>query len=242
MSICTVAIAETINLHWLNDNGATYTESTCTVNDDLIIPTTPPTKYGYTFTGWEILPFVQIEYLESTGTQYIDTGFKISSNNVNIKTIFMPLRVGAIGNRLSGSYNGNLRGFSFYIWNNLTIGCGAKDISTNVPMYVNTVYTLDLQAKDGVLTGTVNGVNVEDLYTNTIVNNLNLYLFKPNESGSYNFHGRIYKYQLYDNDVLVRDFIPALDSNNVPCMYDKVEGKFYYNAGTGQFIAGPVLQ
>ena len=26
-----------------------------------------------------------------------------------------------------------------------------------------------------------------------------------------------------------------------PCLYDKVERKFYYNAGTGQFIAGPVI-
>ena len=46
---------------------------------------------------------------------------------------------------------------------------------------------------------------------------------------------------LYDNDVLVRDFIPVLDSNGTPCMLDKVEGKFYYNQGTGQFIAGPAI-
>ena len=85
--MCIGAIAETINLHWLNDNGTTYTESTCTVNDDLIIPTTPPTKYGYTFTGWGLLPFTPIEYLESTGTQYIDTGV-IADENTQIQLNF----------------------------------------------------------------------------------------------------------------------------------------------------------
>ena len=52
---------------------------------------------------------------------------------------------------------------------------------------------------------------------------------------------RMYNFKIYDNDTLVRDFIPVLDDNGIPCMYDKVEDKFYYNMGTGQFIAGPVI-
>ena len=52
---------------------------------------------------------------------------------------------------------------------------------------------------------------------------------------------KIYYFQFYDNDTLVRNFIPVLDSDGVPCMYDLVEGKFYYNAGTGGFTAGPII-
>ena len=52
---------------------------------------------------------------------------------------------------------------------------------------------------------------------------------------------KIYYFKIYDNDVLVRDFIPVLDNYGTPCMYDKVERKFYYNAGTGDFIAGPII-
>ena len=55
-------------------------------------------------------------------------------------------------------------------------------------------------------------------------------------------NARVYKFKLTDNDVLVRDMIPVLDMDGTPCMYDKVEGKFYYNQGTGQFIAGPVIE
>ena len=52
---------------------------------------------------------------------------------------------------------------------------------------------------------------------------------------------RIYYAKYWKNNVLVRDFIPVLDANGTPCMFDKVEGKFYYNQGTGNFIAGPIL-
>ena len=52
---------------------------------------------------------------------------------------------------------------------------------------------------------------------------------------------RIYYFKLYNNGTLVRDMIPVLDPNGIPCMFDKVEYKFYYNQGTEGFIAGPSL-
>ena len=51
--------------------------------------------------------------------------------------------------------------------------------------------------------------------------------------------GRVSYCKLYDaNIALVRDFIPVLDWNNVPCMYDKVSGAFFYNSGSGNFNYG----
>ena len=43
---------------------------------------------------------------------------------------------------------------------------------------------------------------------------------------------------MYDNGVLIRDFRPCLDPDGVACLYDKVEKKYYHNAGSGEFIAG----
>ena len=40
--------------------------------------------------------------------------------------------------------------------------------------------------------------------------------------------------KVWDDRGLVRDFIPVLDSNNKPALYDKVEEKFYYNKGNGE--------
>ena len=230
--IATTAIAHTIN--WYVDGNIFHT-TTCESGDN-VTPPTAPEKYGYTFKGWDV--YTPIEYLESTGTQYIDTGYKFSSNNASIHTSFVPTNVD-IG-RIFGSYNGT-RGFSFYIWSKLTIGCGGTDMQTNVDIDTNVLYTVYVTANKGSLSGNVNGINISGTYTGSIVNNSNSYLFRTNERLPYYFHGKLYYFQIYDNNTLVRDFIPVLDKDGVPCMYDKVERKFYYNAGTGDFIAGPII-
>ena len=46
----------------------------------------------------------------------------------------------------------------------------------------------------------------------------------------------LYSCKLYNGESLERDFIPVIDRNNVACLYDKVEGKLYYNQGTEEFL------
>ena len=101
-----VSMADTINLYWLNEDGTTYQNSTCTVGNDLEIPSIPPTKYGYTFTGWKLINYIPIEYLESTGTQWIDTGYaflysnhktEISFSNIALHEIQAPAVIGSDG-------------------------------------------------------------------------------------------------------------------------------------------------
>ena len=53
---------------------------------------------------------------------------------------------------------------------------------------------------------------------------------------------KVYYIQIYENDVLVRDFRPALDNNNVPCLYEKQLGTYHYNFNNNYTLtAGPVL-
>ena len=54
--------------------------------------------------------------------------------------------------------------------------------------------------------------------------------------------GKIFLLQIWNNNTLIRDFVPAFDENGTVCMYDKVTKQFFYNAGTGDFIAGPVIE
>lgn len=44
--------------------------------------------------------------------------------------------------------------------------------------------------------------------------------------------------QIYDDGVLVRDFVPCLNPEGKPGMYDTLNAKFYGNAGTGEFLVG----
>lgn len=51
---------------------------------------------------------------------------------------------------------------------------------------------------------------------------------------------RIYQCRIYENGTLVRDMWPCYDPKGVACMYDKVQGKHYYNQGSGEFVAGEI--
>ena len=51
---------------------------------------------------------------------------------------------------------------------------------------------------------------------------------------------RLYALKLYVDGELILDYIPVLDINNRPCLFDKISNTFFYNQGTGEdFIPGP---
>lgn len=87
----------------------------------------------------------------------------------------------------------------------------------------------------------VNGAYIGYLCTSYIAaNNNHLMLFatsgyEPNYGTS---NSRIYWCKIYDADTLIRAFIPVIDFNNTPCMYDKVSKQLFYNQGTGGFTYG----
>ena len=56
----------------------------------------------------------------------------------------------------------------------------------------------------------------------------------------YGNSGRIYWLKISQGYELVRDFIPVMDNNDVPCFYDRVTGTLFHNAGTGNFTYGEI--
>lgn len=72
---------------------------------------------------------------------------------------------------------------------------------------------------------------------NSEENTENLYLFADNQNGIATDKGnyRLYNMKINENNELIRDFQPVLDNNNIPCLMDKVNRKYYYNKGEGQF-------
>ena len=53
------------------------------------------------------------------------------------------------------------------------------------------------------------------------------------------FVGKIYSFKIWDNENLVRDYIPVTNTIiNKAGLYDSVEKKFYPNLGSGNFTAG----
>ena len=78
----------------------------------------------------------------------------------------------------------------------------------------------------------------------TFSGNDTIHLFTRNENTvagtnlSFMHAGRLYSSQIFEDDVLVQDLKPVLDSENVACVYDEVTQTYIYGAGTGSFTAG----
>lgn len=253
--IGTTAIAHTIN--WYVDGNILHT-TTCESGDD-ITPPTPPEKYGYTFQEW--LSYTPIEYIESTGTQWIDTEIKFDTNNYRADITMMPTSFssnknhGIFGSLVTPDNTG--RGWAvthYYNTNKDKLRASVGDIifgssnaklsdslgkKQNISMFYNND-SRTISLKD-------NETNIET--TQNITGNVsygyNMYLFsiyyKETSASTTSYIGRLYDFKLYINNVIIRNLIPVLDPYNIPCMYDLVEQKYYYNAGTGDFIAGPII-
>ena len=66
-----------------------------------------------------------------------------------------------------------------------------------------------------------------------------IYLFARNgDITSAKGKAKVHHISIKETDILVYDFIPILDANNVPCMYDLVTGAYPYNHATVTFLYG----
>jgi hypothetical protein len=234
---CNVVFADTINLHWLNEDGTTYQDSTCVIDSDLILPATPPTKYGYTFTGWKFSNYTPIEYIESTGTQWIDTGVTMYANVRTNIIISLALTSNMSNTSIFGAQQGNARSILSF---NGAVYCGDGSRRLYYSLSQNEKHQISVEYNSTNLTLYIDQEYQGETATYGQFASNTFSIFKLN-GGDGVFIGKIYSFKYLINNILVRDFIPVLDKNGVPCLFDKVEAKFYYNQGTGQFIAGPVL-
>ena len=185
--------------------------------------------------------YAEVEYLESDGNQYINTGYTGNSTTrviIGASSSLDSSNIPLFGARdTNGYYN------SFSIWQN--VGANGMrfdytDTTANVVSSKTWLTTgINIIEKNGRY-NYVNGVQVNSNAEKTFSCNNPFYLMSINTSGiSVNgFIGSVSFCKIYDGGVLVRDFIPVLDWNMIPCMYDKVTEQLFYNQGTGSFVAG----
>lgn len=195
--------------------------------------------------GRQIIP---VEYLESTGTQYINTGVK-GKNNLHYKTKINFTTLSTSGsNGIGGEYLANAsayigmvraNGHYTYLFNNTAV-------ETTTTIYTNTDYEIDSVMNSGSQVLKVNGETISiGTLSGTFTSTRNIFLYavcSTNDAADVYGSLKMYYCQIYDNDILVRDFIPCIDENLTPFMFDKVNGTVYLNAGTGQFKVGPNVE
>ena len=183
--------------------------------------------------------FTSLEYIQSSGTQWIDSGIT-GNQNTDFDVRYMPVSSSqscfAFGAR-QGMQNTSL----CVGWDVGTGKCFADRNNTRYAMQ-NTGIGITVEA---ALTGRVleqNGTAVYTFPADTFTAPGTIVLFSVRTAGtvSMSLAGvRIYRCRFWKNGALVRDFRPARDSNDVVCLYDAVSNSYFYNCGTGDFTAGP---
>ena len=184
--------------------------------------------------------YTEVEYIWSSGTQYINTGFK-PDNNTRIVIDIEAIKTAsknfvAYGCRVA-SGNGDYS--LWYEYSDATKMYSSYGNSSVTLIVENSLSRLKIDQNKSVTT--VNGVSFQNT-ENTFTKKLDLFLFSLNANGSEDTSRRItaklYSCQIYDNGTLVRDFVPCVNENGTAGLYDAVNGMFYGNAGTGTFNAG----
>ena len=180
--------------------------------------------------------YQEVEYIQSSGSQYINTGVnpKIKPRVVMKMAMINPGDSDYFGNSpINGSaFFGN---FSSYGLNFYRYG-STKALNTGISVKQNQWYEWDMSQSvylDGDLRYTT---------TNTYTynsNQVNICIFKCRNYATY----QLAYFILYDGEEKVREFYPCYrKSDSVIGLYDKVTNKFYPNNGNGVFIKGADVQ
>lgn len=168
--------------------------------------------------------YTQVEYLQGSGTQYIDTGLVCNKSDAYRYDVIADL-----------TNNANYAGCNAYLQYQASIGGGAKaDIDI---VYQNVTETISVNGvqKSSQSWSSYSGANVKIGILKMGDANNAWYSGTPQS-------GKIYSCQIYKSGVLTRDFIPCTNVSGVAGLYDIVNSQFYTNAGTGTFTTGAEIE
>lgn len=196
--------------------------------------------------------YTECEYIRTTG-QYILNAWTINSGSMRVEATAKWIRgsanesdlFGNFGMNNGGSYNcviggiiSGLAGDNYLSYQN-TGNTSTYAVASNVASDVVTAHNFVWQVSSAGRYFTVDdvtwsgvGLEVQNKYSFVIFAagpELNAGGWPPPD-------GYLYKMRVYDGDTLIRNFIPALNSNNEPGLYDTVNDQFYIKSGgTGDF-------
>ncbi|MGN1301208.1 MAG: hypothetical protein ACI4U9_01600 [Clostridia bacterium] len=177
--------------------------------------------------------YQQIEYLESNGTQYIDTGVCPVSSSLSAVVEFKPCSL-PLGHEhwAFGQWYGSGG------WR-----CGGSTSSSTANFNLDTSRGFSYAITSGSSTRLYRNIGMS--VSCTITSDYPMLLFAQQEGGNAGYveysQFKIYRCMIWKDRELIRDFIPCYrKSDGEAGMYDIVNNVFYTNNGTGTFITGPV--
>ena len=189
-----------------------------------------------------VLPdgYVELEYIESSGSQWVDTGV-YPGGSTRVTADVEVLKSTSVSGIFGGRDGGQDAGGRFSLWvMNQTFRTDYGTSATQVQVSADGRHAID---KSGPVT-TIDGTTVKAAQA-SFSSAGSLYLFTNNEgAGGPDSRGasmRLYSCSIsQDGTAPSRELIPARrESDGAVGLYDRIGAKFYGNDGSGAFVAGP---
>ena len=180
--------------------------------------------------------YTALEYIQSSGSQYIDTGRKLTQDS----DITIDFRIVGEINRNAGIFGSRTSASQ----NNLTLfqGVSPSVFSGDFSEYQKHRFTAASSLERTKIRMNKAGVWVNDILKKswsdvadfeTPTNGL---IFDVGNNNWTNNKAVMRLYSYTDGDA--QRLVPCLDANGVPCLYDLIGKTALYNQGTGSFIWG----
>ena len=208
-----------------------------------------PDVIGYKLESQLPYGLMEVDYLESTGTQYLNTDIT-PTNNMGIDVTYAYPTVSSSTNAgVCGTYQGTSpRTDAFFVSSktgttdsNILLAQGGVSKNTAVLITENTWVNAKINWMNDGLLNLNNGAVTDNVGTNTIESD-KLILFgrvKASDSSIACGVSRIRRYRMTDGLRIAHDYVPCLRIyDNKPGMFDLITRQFLTNQGTGEFIIG----
>lgn len=190
--------------------------------------------------------YTQVEYIQSDGNQYIDTGLYGDLNTRVFISVQRESGTRAFGSRVgvgdAGCLLSTSSGDNIYFDFDSTY---ANRNSSGLPAWGATKHEIFFD-KNGV---TINGVSYDYIHassTTAFTTPGTLLIFNGRSTDSQTtgvgIVGKIWAVKIWEAGILVFNGFPAKrNSDSAVGMYDTVTNTFFTNAGTGSLVAGPAV-
>lgn len=189
--------------------------------------------------------YVELEYIQSDGNQWMDSKVSITANlNVYCKIQWT---------NISGSYPMLYGAWSIFSLSSMPSSklciasggySGNNPWSAGPSVSANVIYHIKHQPNKLTINNVLYTIPNAGATNNASARHVLLFAASNTGNTPYNWStyckAKMYRFEIYDGSEQVRNFIPAKrKSDNVVGLYDTVNRQFYTNSGSGSFTAGP---
>lgn len=181
--------------------------------------------------------FTRLAYIQSSGAQYINTGFKPNQNTrvvVDMQLTDSTIEQTPFLARTESQKNS----FGIFLQSaGWAVDYGTLRLNFSSKITATERLSLDFDKTKVTMNGETLTFSAQEFLAP-----VNLFLFVRNTNGTLNYYAiaKLYFCRIYDNGTLVRDFIPCINASGEVGLYDLVTQAFYGNDGTGTFTGSEV--